>query len=471
MPADDGPDEWQRIDVAPDAHAPPGRPGRHRQAGAADRAGRRCRRSPCPTSSSASRTSASTSTRSACPCSSRSATSRTGRSSGAEGPYRIAPNLMVVVPDRRPTCHLTYERSALDIFSYLLTFVGLVAARGLAAARATSATARHEPYGRGRPTPSDGLLDESGAAPRAPRPVADRRAWPADRRAADRRGAVRGAACRGLECRPRAAAPDPATSPTCRAAGRATTPARGTSVGPSSRRNDPRPDEGVGMVDPAMTDSARFDAPARCGPAEPGTSTRSSRPTTSGAPSPTSSTPTSPTRSASASPASPAPAAVLVGRDMRPSGPELVDAFARGVMEQGVDVVDLGLVSTDLMYYAAGTLDAPGAVFTASHNPAQYNGVKFCLVGRPSGRPGHRAARGQGDRAARCSTGTARCRRATAGSIDVAQPARGVRRPRRLVHRHRRRCGRCASSPTRRTAWAASSSRRCSSGSRSSRSR
>jgi phosphomannomutase len=77
---------------------------------------------------------------------------------------------------------------------------------------------------------------------------------------------------------------------------------------------------------------------------------------------------------------------ILVGRDMRPSGPELVDAFARGVMDQGVDVVDLGLASTDLVYYAAGTLDAPGAVFTASHNPAQYNGVKFCLSGaRPVG--------------------------------------------------------------------------------------
>jgi len=72
---------------------------------------------------------------------------------------------------------------------------------------------------------------------------------------------------------------------------------------------------------------------------------------------------------------------VLVARDMRPSGPELVDAFASGVMQQGVDIVDLGLASTDLLYYAAGTLDAPGAMFTASHNPAQYNGVKFCLSG------------------------------------------------------------------------------------------
>src|SRR3954471_1973224 len=77
---------------------------------------------------------------------------------------------------------------------------------------------------------------------------------------------------------------------------------------------------------------------------------------------------------------------VLVGRDMRNSGPELVEAFAAGLVEQGVDVVDLGLVSTDLVYYAAGRFDAPGAIFTASHNPAQYNGVKLCLAGaRPVG--------------------------------------------------------------------------------------
>ncbi len=77
---------------------------------------------------------------------------------------------------------------------------------------------------------------------------------------------------------------------------------------------------------------------------------------------------------------------VLVGRDMRPSGVELVAAFAAGVRAQGVDVIDLGLVSTDLVYFAAGSLDAPGAMFTASHNPAQYNGVKFCLAGaRPVG--------------------------------------------------------------------------------------
>jgi phosphomannomutase len=77
---------------------------------------------------------------------------------------------------------------------------------------------------------------------------------------------------------------------------------------------------------------------------------------------------------------------VLVARDMRRSGEELAEEFSRGVMEQGLDVVDLGLASTDMLYYAAGALDAPGAMFTASHNPAQYNGLKFCLSGaRPVG--------------------------------------------------------------------------------------
>ena len=77
---------------------------------------------------------------------------------------------------------------------------------------------------------------------------------------------------------------------------------------------------------------------------------------------------------------------ILVGRDMRPSGEAFVAEFARGAMEHGADVVDLGLASTDLVYFAAGRLGAPGAMFTASHNPAQYNGVKFCLSGaRPVG--------------------------------------------------------------------------------------
>ncbi len=77
---------------------------------------------------------------------------------------------------------------------------------------------------------------------------------------------------------------------------------------------------------------------------------------------------------------------VLVGRDMRPSGVELTAAFAEGATSQGVDVVDLGLISTDLAYFAAGSLDAPAAMFTASHNPARYNGIKLCLAGaRPVG--------------------------------------------------------------------------------------
>jgi phosphomannomutase len=77
---------------------------------------------------------------------------------------------------------------------------------------------------------------------------------------------------------------------------------------------------------------------------------------------------------------------LLVARDMRPSGVDLVSAFSEGARSQGIDVVDLGLASTDLMYFAAGSLDAAGAMFTASHNPAQYNGIKFCLSGaRPVG--------------------------------------------------------------------------------------
>ncbi|MGH3328438.1 MAG: phosphomannomutase/phosphoglucomutase [Streptomycetales bacterium] len=73
--------------------------------------------------------------------------------------------------------------------------------------------------------------------------------------------------------------------------------------------------------------------------------------------------------------------AVAVGRDMRPSSPELVAAFAEGATSQGADVVDIGLSSTDELYFASGWLDIPGAMFTASHNPAQYNGIKLCRAG------------------------------------------------------------------------------------------
>ena len=77
----------------------------------------------------------------------------------------------------------------------------------------------------------------------------------------------------------------------------------------------------------------------------------------------------------------PTSGAVIIGRDMRPSGPELVDAFAQGVQGQGLDVIDIGLASTDLLYYASGSLNLPGVMFTASHNPAQYNGIKLCRAG------------------------------------------------------------------------------------------
>ena len=77
---------------------------------------------------------------------------------------------------------------------------------------------------------------------------------------------------------------------------------------------------------------------------------------------------------------------VLVARDMRRTGESLVAAFAEGVTSTGANVIDLGLASTDLVYFAAGSLGLPGAMFTASHNPAQYNGAKFCLSGaRPVG--------------------------------------------------------------------------------------
>lgn len=77
---------------------------------------------------------------------------------------------------------------------------------------------------------------------------------------------------------------------------------------------------------------------------------------------------------------------IVIGYDMRPSSPELSGAFARGAASRGLDVVVIGLCSTDGLYYASGSLDAPGAMFTASHNPAAYNGIKMCRAGaRPIG--------------------------------------------------------------------------------------
>ena len=105
--------------------------------------------------------------------------------------------------------------------------------------------------------------------------------------------------------------------------------------------------------------------------------------------------------------------AVVVARDMRPSGPELVNAFAEGVMGQGLDVIDIGMASTDLLYFASGKLDLPGVMFTASHNPAEYNGIKLCRSGA--------APVGQ-------DSGLARIKEvASTGAVEVAADSRGSR--------------------------------------------
>jgi phosphomannomutase len=73
--------------------------------------------------------------------------------------------------------------------------------------------------------------------------------------------------------------------------------------------------------------------------------------------------------------------AVVLGRDCRISSPALADAFAEGLMGGGTDVIDIGLATTDMLYFASGVLDRPGAMFTASHNPPGWNGLKLCRAG------------------------------------------------------------------------------------------
>jgi phosphomannomutase len=81
------------------------------------------------------------------------------------------------------------------------------------------------------------------------------------------------------------------------------------------------------------------------------------------------------------------PGTVVIGEDMRPSSPIFADAFSAGITSQGMDVIRIGLASTDMLYFAAGKLNMPGAMFTASHNPAEYNGIKMCFSGaRPIGK-------------------------------------------------------------------------------------
>ena len=72
---------------------------------------------------------------------------------------------------------------------------------------------------------------------------------------------------------------------------------------------------------------------------------------------------------------------IAVGRDCRNSSPGLAAALIDGITSQGVDVDDLGMITTDMVYFAAGSMDQPGAMITASHNPKGYNGIKLCLAG------------------------------------------------------------------------------------------
>ena len=72
---------------------------------------------------------------------------------------------------------------------------------------------------------------------------------------------------------------------------------------------------------------------------------------------------------------------IAVGRDCRLSSPRLAAAFIDGVTSYGTDVLDIGEVATDIVYYVSGARDVPGVMITASHNPGEYNGIKLCRAG------------------------------------------------------------------------------------------
>ena len=140
---------------------------------------------------------------------------------------------------------------------------------------------------------------------------------------------------------------------------------------------------------------------------------------------------------------------VVIGHDMRASSPSLAAAFAEGVTAQGLDVVRIGLASTDQLYFASGLLDCPGAMFTASHNPAAYNGIKLCRAGaKPVGKDTglDRDQRGHHRR-------SASVRRAARHDLRPRRAGR-LRRVSAVARQSGRGCARCASPSTPATAWA-----------------
>ena len=147
------------------------------------------------------------------------------------------------------------------------------------------------------------------------------------------------------------------------------------------------------------------------------------------------------------------------GTTCAPSSPELSRAFGAGVTSRGVDVTHIGLASTDGLYFASGHLGLAGAMFTASHNPAAYNGIKLCRPGaRPVGQDSGLAdVRDLAQELLDGTGGAARTR--TTGTSDRARPARRLRRLPARPRRPLRHPPAHASSSTPATAWAATPSR------------
>ncbi len=147
---------------------------------------------------------------------------------------------------------------------------------------------------------------------------------------------------------------------------------------------------------------------------------------------------------------------IVIAHDMRESSVPLSQAVAEGAASQGTDVVMAGLASTDMIYFAAGSLDIPGVMLTASHNPAKYNGIKLCLAGaRPVGQ----------------ETGLAEIRAliengipaysGTRGHDHHARAGRGLRGLPAARSSTSAASGRSRWSSTRATAWAATPCRSC----------